>query len=307
MIITLSGSNDFMINSELKKLVNDFAVQNGDIAIEQIDGSEADFQSIVESLTNLSFLSPNRLIILRRATSNKQLIDSIEMILNNIPSTNTLVIIELNIDKRLSYYKSLKKLTEFKNYDELDFGQLARWVEGAIAQQGGTIKNSDARYLVELVGINQMRLSSEITKLLSYQNEITRDSVDLLVEPISQTTIFQLLDAVFAGKSEDLLKIYDDQKRQKVEPQQIIAMLTWQIHILAMIKAAGNKTAGEIASITKVSPFVVGKSLGIARRMSKQDIQKLSDNLLELDIKLKNKSVDADEALLQLLLTISNK
>lgn len=307
MITTLSGSNDFMINSELKRLVSDFADNNGDIAVEQIDGSETDFQSIVESLTNLSFLSPNRLIILRRATGNKQFIDSIEKIINNMPSTNNLIIIEPNIDKRLSYYKSLKKLTEFKNYDELEFGQLARWVEETVVQQGGTIKNSDARYLVELAGINQMRLSSEITKLLSYRNEITRDTIDLLIEPISQTTIFQLLDAVFAGKSEELLKIYDDQKRQKVEPQQIIAMLTWQIHILSMIKAAGNKSAGEIASITKIRPFVIGKSLGIARKMSKQDIQKLSNNLLELDIKLKNKSVDADEALLQLLLTISNK
>lgn len=306
MIITLSGSNHYMINNELKNILSDFADQNGSMAIEQIDGGEAEFQSVTESLTNLSFLTPNRLIILKRGSNNKQFIDSVEKVLENIPSTNTIVIVEPNIDKRLSYYKSLKKLTEFKNYEDLEFGQLARWIDEKVKQQGGTINNNDARYLVELVGIDQMRLANEVKKLLSYQNEITRDSIDLLVEPTSQTTIFQLLDAVFGGKSEELLKIYDDQKRQKVEPQQIIAMLTWQIHILAMIKAAGNKSPNEIAKITKVSPFVINKSLGIARRLDKKAIQNLASSLLELDIKLKNKTVDADGALLQLLLTVSN-
>jgi DNA polymerase III delta subunit len=306
MIITLSGSNHFMINNELKNIINGFVENNSDMAVEQIDGSESDLQAITESFSNLSFLTPNRLIILKRGSGNKQFIDSAEKLIDNVPSTNTVVIVEPNIDKRLGYYKALKKLTDFKNYDELEFGQLAKWIDETVTQQGGVIKNNEARYLVEIVGLDQLRLSSEITKLLSYHGTVTKETIDLLVVPTSQTTIFQLLDAVFTGKSKELLKIYDDQKKQKVEPQQIIAMLTWQVHILAMINAAGNKPPAEIAKITRVSPFVINKSLGIAKRMNKQDIQNLTRSLLELDIKLKNKTVDADEALLQLLLTITN-
>jgi len=306
MITTLSGSNVFMIENELKNTLKAFTQKFGDIAVEQIDGSETDLQSITETLTNLSFLSPNRLIILRRGSANKQFIDLIEKIFESIPPTNEVIIVEPNIDKRLSYYKSLKKLTQFKDYVGLDFGQLARWVVDTVKELDGSITNNDARYLVELTGLNQMRLFNEITKLLNYQKEINSSAIELLIEPTAQTTIFQLLDVAFSGDGKKLLKIYDDQKMQGEEPQKIIAMLTWQIHILALIKAAGNKSPSAIASETKVSPFVINKSIGIAKRLSKQDIQNLISNLLELDIKLKNKTVDVDDALMQLLLSINN-
>ena len=306
MITTLTGSNDFMIDNELKNKLNSFQEMYGSMAIEQIDGSEVDVQPITESLTNLSFLSPNRMIILKRGSANKQFMDSLEKIFDNIPSTNEVIIVEPAIDKRTSYYKLLKKKTDFNTFEVLDFGQLARWVDDTVKALGGNIKNSDARHLVETAGLNQMKLFNEITKLISYQPEINRQTIDLLVEPISQSTIFQLLDVAFAGDNKRLLQIYDDQKLQKVEPQQIIALLTWQIHVLAIIKAAGNRSPSQIASESKINPFVINKSMGIAKKISKQELQLLTDKLLELDVKLKNKSIDADEALLQLLLSISN-
>jgi DNA polymerase III delta subunit len=304
MIKTLSGSNEFTIESELKNIISDFVKNNGDLAIEQIDGSEADIQSITEVLTNLSFLYPNRLIILKKGSLNKQFIDSAEKILSNIPPNNEVVIVEPNIDKRLSYYKLLKKNTDFKDFSELDFGQLSNWVLETTSHEGGHIANNDARYLVELAGTNQNRLFNEITKLISYKPEITRQSINLLVEPISQATIFQLLDAVFSGSNKELLKIYDELKLQKIEPQQIIAMLTWQIHVLALINSAGNKSPAEISKDTKINPYVINKSIGIAKNLSRQDIRNLTSNLLNLDIKLKSLTIDIDEALLQLLLSI---
>ena len=305
MIKTLSGTNEFMIGNELKNIISLFEKNYGKMAIEQIDGSEIDLQTLVETLTNLSFLSPNRLIVLKRGSANKQFTEKFEDIVNDVPSTNEVVILEPNIDKRIVYYKNLKKLTDFTSYDELEFGDLARWIVKTVEDSGGSIVSGDARYLVEIAGLNQMKLASEITKLLNYQKKINKESIDLLVEPLSQTTIFQLLDAAFAGDNKKILKIYDDQKMQKVEPQQIIAMLTWQVHVLSVIKAAGNKSSSEIAGKAKISPFVINKSIGISNRMNKQDIQKLTSNLLELDIKLKNKTIDADEALLQLLLSIN--
>ncbi len=306
MIVTLAGSNEFMIEFELKKILKEFVAKHGDMAVEQIDGAEADLQEITDSISGISFLFPNKLIILRRGSSNKQFIDSITQIVENIPENNDLIIVEPNIDKRLSYYKTLKKISDFKMYDELDPGQLSRWIEQKVKENGGNINSSDSRHLIEVAGNNQLRISNEIDKLISYNPKINRVSIDSLIEPIPQTTIFQLLDAAFSGKNQEILNIYEEQKRQKVAPQQVIAMLTWQIHILAMIKAAGNASSAEIASKTKTSPYVIGKSMIIANKMSMNEIKDLTSNLLELDIKLKNQTVDADDALLQLLLTVGN-
>lgn len=304
MIITLAGSNDYLIETELNKIIEQFSSKNDDMAIEQIDGAETEIQSIIEAISGMSFLYPNRLIILRRGSANKQFIDSFEDLIKNIPQNNNLVIIEPNIDKRLSYFKTLKKITDFKMYENLDTHQLASWIQDTVKNNKGKISNSDARYLIELTGNNQLRISNELDKLLNFNQEITRENIDNLIDPIPQTTIFQLLDAAFNGNSKQLLKIYEEQKRQKVSPQQVIAMLTWQIHILAMIKASGKSSASEIASKTKVSPFVIGKSISIANKLTMRDIEDLTENLLELDIKLKNQSIDVDDALLQLLLTL---
>jgi len=304
MIVTITGSNNFLVETELKNILSDFKNLHGEIAIEQIDGSDVEYQAIFESVSNLSFLTPSKMIILRRGSGNKIFMDSIEEIIKNTPDTNDLVIIEPNIDKRLAYYKTLKKLTDLREYNELDSNQLVRWIDEEVEKRGGQISNADIRHLIDLTGLNQMKLSNEITKLISYQRRINKESIDLLVEPIPQTTIFQLLDAAFSGQSKQLLKIYDDQKKQKIEPQQIIAMLAWQLHILAIIKASGKDSSGKIAKENNLSPFVVSKSLNIAQRLNLGDIKKLTGNLLELDVKLKNKNIDIDEALLQLLLSI---
>jgi DNA polymerase III delta subunit len=306
MITTLSGSNNYLIDIELKKILSDFENQQGKLAIEQIDASESDVQSINEAIIGLSFLSPIRLIVLKSGSSNKQFIDSIDQTLPQVPSTNQVVLVEPSIDKRLSYYKTLKSLTEFKSFEPLDFGQTARWIESLVKDRGGRISSNSSRYLVELIGLDQMRISNEIDKLLTYNSEIDRETIDRLVEPVAQTSIFQLLDAVFNSGPKDILRIYDDQKTQKVEPQQIIAMLTWQIHIIAMIKAAGDLSASEIARKTKISPYVVSKSMSMAKKLSKADIKQITNNLLELDVKLKNKTVDIDDALLQLLLSVND-
>lgn len=304
MITTLSGTNNYMIDIELHNLLNQFKENYGDLAIEQIDGTEADYLSIVESLSSLPFLSPSKLVILRSPGNTKEFAEKVEGLFEDVPSTNEIVIVEPNIDKRSKYYKFLKANTQYMSFEELDIGGLANWIVKEVTAKGGKISSRDANYLIERVGINQLKISNEVDKLLSYQPEITKDSINELTEPTPQTTIFQLLDAAFSGKRRELIKIYEDQRRQKVEPQQIIAMLTWQLNGLALVKSAGDLPPAEISRKTKLSPYVVSKNLNITRRLNFEDIRQLLDRLLELDIKLKTQSVDLDDALLQFLLSI---
>ena len=184
MISTLAGPNEYLINLELKNRISKFSEVHGNLAIEQIDGTETDLQYIGDSVSNLSFLSPNRLIILKRGSENKQLQDSIEKILDLVPDTNEIIIVEPNIDKRLSYYKYLKKSTDFKEFINLDNNELTNWITKYVNEKDGKISPSDARYLIEIAGNNQLRLYNELNKLISYKSTISKDSINLLVEPM---------------------------------------------------------------------------------------------------------------------------
>ena len=150
-----------------------------------------------------------------------------------------------------------------------------------------------------------MLLASELQKLTDYSPNINRTSIDLLTEPTPQSSIFDLLDAALKGQVAKVLQLYQEQRQQKVEPLAILALLAWQLHVLALIKTAGQRSPSQIASQAKISPYVVSKSQAIAQNFSLSELKDTIKKAADLDVRLKSQTIDADEALLQFLLTIS--
>jgi DNA polymerase III subunit delta len=315
MVITLTGTNSFLLQHELDGVVAGFLAEHDAIGLERIDGEESEFERISEALTSLPFLASKKLIILRTGSANKKFVEQAEALLSDMPETTDLVIIEPKLDKRSVYYKYLKRATTYKECNELDLNGLARWLT-AQAQVGGVeLQTADARYLVERVGLNQQLLSHELDKLCLYSgsgekgtasSRITRQTIDLLTEPAPQSTIFELLEAAFAGNARRAMALYQEQRTLKVEPQQIIALLAWQLHILALVKTAGSRTPDQVAKEAKISPYVAKKTVGIARTTSLTQLKDLIATLLTIDSRLKRESLDADEVLRTYLLKLAS-
>jgi DNA polymerase-3 subunit delta len=297
MVITLTGVNDFGRSMELRKLVADFLKDNDEMGLERVDGEEAELARIQEALTSLPFLVPHKLVVLQRPGANKQFAEQIEQIIKLMPETTEVVVVEPKLDKRLSYYKFLKKSTDFREFNELDSNGLARWLVTAAKAYDATISSADAAFLVQRVGANQQMLASELEKLSLYDPKITRVTIELLSEPNPQSTIFELIEAAFAGNKRRAMQLYDEQRVQKVEPPQIVAMLTWQLHVLSLVKTAGQRSAQDIAAAAKLNPYVVQRSIIASRDLGAAELKKRISDLLELDILMKTESIDADDAL----------
>lgn len=304
MIITLTGENSFGLRRELRQLVEDFVTEHGDMALEQLDGDTVELARINEALQSAPFLANKKLVLLRNPGNNKQFSETAEKVLAGTGETTDVIIAEQKLDKRLGYYKFLKKSTDFREFPALDERALARWLVEAASQQGGKLSAGDAMYLVERVGTNQQLLASELEKLLLYKPEISRPTIDLLTDQAVQSTIFQLLDAAFAGNKARAIQLYEEQRAQKVDPLQIIAMLSWQLHILALLVYAGNRSAEAVASEAKVSPYTVKKSQNLARKLSRADIKRYVADLLAIDKRARRESLDLDEALQLYLLQL---
>lgn len=305
MIVTLTGANDFARKAELEELVIAFLSEHDEMAIERLDGEEASAEQMQAAAQSLPFLTARKLIILREPGKQKAWTEKIDDILQQTADTTDLVIVEPKLDKRLSYYKTLKKQTDFREFGELDASGLARWATEYTKAAGGSMSSGDAKLLVDRLGASQQLLRSELDKLLAYDPAITKATIDLLVEPLPQSTIFELLDAAFQGKTERTFALYQEQRALKVEPQAIIAMLAWQLHVLAVVKAAGQHSADDIARGAKLNPFVVRKTLGLARNLSLGQVRQMVGDLLQLDLTLKTASIDADEALQLYLLKLA--
>lgn len=307
MIITLTGENAFGLQRELERIIAAFVAEQGDLALERLDGEEVDLNRIREALTSLPFLASKKLVVLKRASANKGFVEEAEKLLAEVPETTDLLIVEPKLDKRTAYYKLLKKATDFREYKELDAVGLAKWLAGEAKAQGGELAQRDAQFLVDRIGLNQQLLSNELEKLLLYDKRVTRESIELLTEATPQSTIFELLEAAFAGNTKRALELYAEQRALKVEPPQIVAMLAWQLHVLALIKAGGSRSPDSIASEAKLSPYVVKKSAGIARKLTLAELKSLVQNLLDIDVRSKREALDADEALQNYLMSLSGQ
>lgn len=304
MIRTLTGANTFLLQTELKKLVSEFVKTNSDMGLERLDGEEVEYDRIRESLESLPFLASRKLVVLRSPSANKQFVENAEKLLTNLSESTDVIIVEPKLDKRSNYYKFLQKNTDYTEFNELDEFGLSKWLVEQAKANDGSISQTDAKYLINRIGLNQQLLYQELKKLLDYNTNINQSTIDLLTEPTPQSTIFELLNAAFTGQKPRLLRLYEEQKSLKVEPQAIIALLAWQLHVLALVKTAGDRSDGEIASEAKINPYVVRNSRVLASNVTLKDIKKSINDLVKLDQSIKTSAIDADDALQTYLLKL---
>src|SRR6185312_15650684 len=128
MVAVFTGENGFALKAALDARVSAFIAEHGDIAVERLDGEDASFERLQESLQSLPFLASRKLVILRNPGLNKQFSEQVESLAHGLPETTDVIIVEAKPDKRSTYYKLLKKLTDLHEFPELDENGLARWL-----------------------------------------------------------------------------------------------------------------------------------------------------------------------------------
>ncbi len=303
MIVTLTGDNRYLIDNELKRLKDELSLTNLDITL--INSQESSINDISMELSSYSLFNDKRLVILSEPSKLKGFDDQAEQIFSQVPDSTTVAIIEPNLDKRKSYYKYLKTNTEFKQLDALNGPSLVRWVTEYVSEHGGQIAGSDANYLIDRVGDNQLILSQEINKLLLYSKKIDKVSIDMLTDRSASSSIFELLDAAFDLNVKKAINIYNEQRIQKVEPEQILAMISWQLNALAIYMSSKNLPSDKVASDSGLSPYTLTKARQIASKISFSSLKQLVSDLSNLDLKSKTTSLDLDEGLKNFIVSLS--
>lgn len=307
MVITLTGANNYLLQSALTGLAGDFIKEHDELAVEKLDAEECGYDQLVGAVESLPFLAAKKMVIVHDLSANAQAAESIEHIISLAGETTDLIIVESKPDKRSVYYKLLKKLTDFREFKELDEMGLVQWLVKQSAAKSAGISSADARYLVQRTGLNQSKLARELEKLTQYDRQINKASIDLLVRENPSGTIFNLIDSAFSGNLTKSLRIYDEQRQQKVEPQAVHGMLVWQMHAVALAAyAPAEVSAADIAKDSNISPYVIQKSQTIARKMGRQKITEFMRLLREIDYRSKHEAIDYDEALRYAIVTLAS-
>ncbi|HVO86290.1 MAG TPA: DNA polymerase III subunit delta [Candidatus Binatia bacterium] len=304
MISTLTGNNSLLLNQRLNELISRFADEFGSLAVERVEADELELGTILELVQSMSLLSPRKLIVFRDLGLNKPAMEQVEQIISSILTDTDVVFYEPFVDKRTAYYKTLKASTHLEELNEIEPRELPKWLAGEASKMGANLSQSDANYLVERVGPNQAILFTELEKLALYDSQISRHTIELLTDKTPQSKIFDLLDATFGGNKKRALALYEEQRAQNVEPQAILALLTWQLQLIAIAKAAGNRPTADVTREAKVSPYPFNKAKQLGAKITDTKFRKMVSSAAEVDYRSKTFGVDIDEALKNYIITL---
>lgn len=291
MIHVLSGKNAYLRTQKLRTLVHEFSQLHGMDWVERVAGENVTLADLPSLLQGGSLFSSHRMVIIRDLSVNKDAAEKLLEMLENIPEEVELVLVEPQLDKRSSFYKKLKVLPGFIEFEEPKEPELTRWVEQYIKDSGGSIGSAAIRQLIEYVGLDQQRLANEVDKLLAYDPVVSPETVELLVERRPQSTVFHLLEQALGGQAEKARATLGALESAFEDPYQVANLLIWQVQAVAVVKSAGSRSDGDIAKSAKLNPYVVSKTRRLARVMSQNQLNIVIDRVASMDIKLKSTSV----------------
>lgn len=295
MVVVLTGSNTFLLQNNLYDLIDKFQDEFGD-SIERFDGTElTTADSVLDAVRSVSFLEPRKMVIVRDFAQSKDISEAIESIVEQTADTTELVLVDSKLDKRTAMYKYLKKSCDVKSFDNIQPYELEKWLATEAKTLNAKISSRDIRFLIERVGPNQQLLAQELSKLAVYSADITRETIEELVEPTPQSKVFDMLDALFNGNAKKAQELYEDQRAQGEEPQKLLAMITWQLQQLTFAVFSPVKSVDSLVS-AGMSPYSAQKALNLAKHISKSDLKFFITELAEIDMQSKT-NADIESAL----------
>lgn len=245
-------------------------------------------------------ISPRRMVVVTgfEAVSDDDQLELLKNYLRQPVETTVLVFVSDALDNRRNIATMLRKACEVVSFDALDERDGApNWVRDYITRAGCSIDASAAAYLVGMVGVDLMRLSSESDKLIAYAGEkgrITKDEIDQLVRHSREHSNFELTDAVVDGDRKRALsllhRIFDNASEN---PQSLSLMILGAIasNYRKMLGAKElmkqNAPNSEVAKAVGMSPYVVGRFNEKVRRIETERILKGIERIAATDVALK--------------------
>lgn len=295
MITLLCGENDYAIYEFLGERTAEFRQLHGKDSVETHSSQDISPDQLQDLLYGGSLFSTNRLVVIHNPLANKELGALLLAAVTGGATKSDVYIVEPQPDKRLAWYKALQESGNVILFDILPQRKLAAWIVAYVQHRQGEISERDAHYLIERSGTNQWSIKNELDKLLLYNNGVvSRQAIDVLVEPSVDETVFNLIDAVCRAQTEKAHDLYTYLSKREIDAQQFIALMAWQVNAMLVVKLNDRKSSSEIARAAAISPFVVTKTQGLIRQLSRQQILNIADAVLRADRNIKQTRADAE-------------
>ncbi|HEY6403187.1 MAG TPA: DNA polymerase III subunit delta [Blastocatellia bacterium] len=295
------GSEKYLRDQSLKKLLEvgvDEAARDFNFA--RISVSQGNLDDALALARQFPMISARRMVIVTGFESindDKQL-EALKDYLRAPAETTALVFVSDALDNRRNITTMLRKACEVVNFDRLDEREAApQWIRDYVARAGRFIEPQAAAYLVGMVGVDLMRLSTELDKLINYAGEkgrIGKPEIDELVLNSREHSNFELTDAILDGDRRRALNLLDRIYANASERPETLSLMilgaigsNYRKMLAAKELMRRNAPNAEVAKAVGMSPFFVTKFNERVRKIDAARILRGIARIAETDVALK--------------------
>ena len=302
-LILLTGEDTFRLHERLRVLRKGFQNKypNGEIRVFEtpIRGDGHDSKSELAELDGLvctpNLFGEKRLAICEADWWNADKFDNADKFFQHLPhnsDNSTLIIVQPKLDKRTKWTKFVLKEAKVEEYAPLDEHNLLRWIEERAEKLGTKISRKDAKYLIDRCGTDLWHISSELDKLstAAHGEPLTLNLLETLTIPHPQLEVWDFLENLSKKNAKGAIDKFRSLLEMGTSIQQLFSMIQREIRIHAQLRAGldAGLNPKEIATQTKLHPFVVSKTLSCTRNFEMEQITELYEQLFDIEKKLKS-------------------
>lgn len=307
MYILIHGEDTYRSRAHLAKMIASFKEKRDPqgLNVSFLDCAKATPEDIWEQLGTVPFLAEKRMVVLEELLGRKddELLDALREKLEAGAYVDTTAIVffeTTNEFKKNKLFDFLKKQPYSAAFPLMKEFEREAWIKNAVRTHNGSITTGAARIIAAAVE-ETWQLEQVVAQAcaLAGTEEIQRQHVEPFVEPPPDDNIFNFTDALAAGNTRRALELLHDQRRTDANEFYLLTMITRQFRILMQIHDHANNPAhgGDIAQELGVHPYVIQKSLPLAKRYSFAQLKTIYDNLFIIETLLKTTATPADALL----------
>lgn len=193
-----------------------------------------DLVSIINKLGNKQYNGKGTCYVIRNCKDFQKNEDLWQSLSSRISSSNFIIFIYDNIDKRSKFYKDLKDITV--DFEKMTTAQLTN-----VLTKKYNLNEENAIKLTELCNNDYGRILLELDKLKCLT--ITRDINEVFIEAIENDLIYQeindtsfkLVDAILGFRYKDTFQLLNELKRFEDAPLKLIGLLYSSFKNLLML------------------------------------------------------------------------
>ncbi len=307
-VYLVTGTENYLKQKYIK-LLTDRAVPEGlrGFNYHRLDGDTMTMEQLVNAAEALPAMSPRTCVLVHDLDFAALKEGDKEVLLNLLedPSETCVLIFwqdtkgfPRNTKMMKNLYKAFDKAGAVVELNKRDRRDLVKFIRSECRKRDRVISSQAAEYLIESVGEDMTKLTSEIEKLCNYADqEITRKDIDDICIKTLEATAFQMIDALMAENYDRVFRSIAILFEQRTEPMMILGALVSTYSDMYRVKVA-VKSGGTPYDLKKLFPQAYKSEFKLknaARRSKKFSLQALRQSLeilADADTKLKSTSED---------------